>query len=659
MRYFYFSRLCVFLLSMITCIENFCQSLYPPKIQSPNAASLGTYGECPINLFNGMPDISVPVYTLSYGKINIPIWLRYNAAAVKPAQQPGWVGSGWDLDCGGAITRQKHGKVDEWYVNNYAGSNPDAMSIKAYYPFPATSQQANSNFGSYYANLPYSWGSPSQLANDFFVNTYNDPYSGTLTSSPSLDPEADEFSFNALGHSGKFYYEGSSGWKVVSDEDIKVEVIDFFSPSEVVNGITEHVNSSGYQGCMYPSPSNAYQSRMFGSFRLTMPDGTKYIFGGRHGYNPPNGYCCPGDAPDAVEMSSPRGLAQDQSSLDLVFEINTWYLKTIIDPNGAQVSFSYINRYPTTTKFYQVDKSAGIAYNSGNNMSYSNGTDYDKYLLAENMQWPVYLNKILTPTEIMNFKMSNAVCNRYTQKQLTYANFSDNSSLNNATALEGVLLGSNCLFDPNVYLNNIQWQKLDSIVVTDNSYAVALYQNQPVITNKFAFTYSNSATQRLMLGSFQKLDKNSSSVEKYQFYYNSDLVTQSPNLHSDGNYTDHWGYYNGVDLPIDFPSVPMSKAPNPNVCTTELLNKIVYPTAGATVLTWESNDYSQIVSTDRQSLIPWSPGIFGDNTLTGVGGGNRIAEIKNVGSDGALLTDKKYYYKNGYTAGANISALTS
>jgi hypothetical protein len=135
-----------------------------------------------------------------------------------------------------------------------------------------------------------------------------------------MDPEADEFSFNVLGHSGKFYYEGSSGWKVVSDEDIKVEVMDFFSPTDIINGITEHVNSSSYQGCMYPSPSNIYQSRMFGSFRLTMPDGSKFIFGGKHSYSPPNGYCCPGDAPDAVEMSSPRGLATNTNSLDLVLK---------------------------------------------------------------------------------------------------------------------------------------------------------------------------------------------------------------------------------------------------------------------------------------------------------------------------------------------------
>src|SRR6266404_6737268 len=141
MRNFHFSKICFLLFWLIIYTNSFSQSLYPPKMQSPNAASLGTYGETPVNLFTGTPDVSIPIYTLSYGNTNIPLRLRYNPASVKPGQQPGWVGSGWDLECGGAITRQKHGKVDEWYVNNYAGSNPDAYSVKAYYPFPPTSQQ--------------------------------------------------------------------------------------------------------------------------------------------------------------------------------------------------------------------------------------------------------------------------------------------------------------------------------------------------------------------------------------------------------------------------------------------------------------------------------------------------------------------------------------
>src|SRR5258706_6199761 len=86
--------------------EGYCQTLYPPKIQSPNVASLGTFGEVPVNLFTGTPNINIPLYALQYGNINVPINLRYNTAAVKPGQMPGWVGSGWDLESFGTISRQ-------------------------------------------------------------------------------------------------------------------------------------------------------------------------------------------------------------------------------------------------------------------------------------------------------------------------------------------------------------------------------------------------------------------------------------------------------------------------------------------------------------------------------------------------------------------------
>ncbi|MDX1955744.1 MAG: DUF5977 domain-containing protein [Chitinophagaceae bacterium] len=653
------------LLSGILFLSNlFSQSIYPPKIQSPNAGSLGVYGETQMNLFTGTPNISIPIYTLAYGNISMPITLRYNPASVKPAQQPGWVGSGWMLDCGGAITRQKHGKVDEWFVNNYDGQNPDAMAIKSYYPFPSSSALANSTFGSQLANLPNVWSSPAQLRTDFEVNTFAIQYSPllgyTYLSLPAFDPEADEFSFNVLGYSGKFYYEGSQGWKVVCDQNVKVELNYLFTPTEVVNGVSEHVNNSSYNGCLTLSPSNSYQSRMFGSFTLTLPDGTKCIFGGKQPFTPPPGYFGSGDSPVAVEFSSTRGLATDENSQDLVFEINTWYLKKIIDISGNEFNFRYEKRYPTASKSYQVDTTSGVAYFVSGNKTFYGGAGYNRYVLSEIMQWPAYLTQISSPNEIVNFKISNASCHLYTTKQLKYANFSDDNVLNNATVLQGALLGSNCTPDPDVFINNIKWQKLDSITITDNPGSVGLYQNQPKVSNKYLFNYSNTSNQRLMLGSLSRIGKSGGAGAVYQFEYNSDFRTQSSDLNADGNYTDHWGYYNGIDLPLDFQSIHAARVPVPTVSTTELLKKIIYPTGGADLFTWESNDYSQIVSIDRQSLVNWSNGVLGDFTLTGFGGGNRISEIKGIASDGTtVLTHKRYIYKNGYSNGVNLNALTS
>jgi hypothetical protein len=98
------------------------------------------------------------------------------------------------------------------------------------------------------------------------------------------DVQADEFSFNFLGHSGKFYYEGSQGWKVVSDENVQVQLNaapnDFLSSAQVNAAIQQ------YAGKVEPSFNNDLnQTRAFNSFTLTTDDGTRYFFGGAMRWN--------------------------------------------------------------------------------------------------------------------------------------------------------------------------------------------------------------------------------------------------------------------------------------------------------------------------------------------------------------------------------------
>ena len=41
------------------------QSIELPKnIQSPNAASLGKYGDVPVNLYTGKANVNIPIYSL-------------------------------------------------------------------------------------------------------------------------------------------------------------------------------------------------------------------------------------------------------------------------------------------------------------------------------------------------------------------------------------------------------------------------------------------------------------------------------------------------------------------------------------------------------------------------------------------------------------------
>ncbi|MET3878849.1 hypothetical protein [Chitinophaga sp. OAE865] len=86
-----------------------------PKLiaPSPEAASITKYGIYPVNLFTGLPTISIPVYNISVRNFTLPISFDYHASGIKVDDYASWVGIGWNLNAGGAITRTVMGVPDD------------------------------------------------------------------------------------------------------------------------------------------------------------------------------------------------------------------------------------------------------------------------------------------------------------------------------------------------------------------------------------------------------------------------------------------------------------------------------------------------------------------------------------------------------------------
>ncbi|WP_183549155.1 DUF5977 domain-containing protein [Mucilaginibacter sp. AK015] len=87
---------------------------------SPNASSLGKYGELPLNLSTGAASLNIPVFTVTGHDLSLPITLNYNYTGLRPTEQVGFVGLGWTLNAGGVITRTIRGRKD-----NTGGPNQD------------------------------------------------------------------------------------------------------------------------------------------------------------------------------------------------------------------------------------------------------------------------------------------------------------------------------------------------------------------------------------------------------------------------------------------------------------------------------------------------------------------------------------------------------
>lgn len=91
---------------------------------SPEAQAFIKYGNTPVNLFNGAPEISIPIANLKGRELEIPVSLGYDASGLRVEQIPTWVGAGWNLNVGGVVTRNTIGHPDD-----YNSSLPNVYTV--------------------------------------------------------------------------------------------------------------------------------------------------------------------------------------------------------------------------------------------------------------------------------------------------------------------------------------------------------------------------------------------------------------------------------------------------------------------------------------------------------------------------------------------------
>lgn len=105
--------LLVIFTNIITHAQPINQYIKDVTMAAPSASSLGKYGDIPVSYFTGVPNISIPIYNIQSGPLNLPISLSYHSSGVKVGEMASWVGLGWTLNAGGIITRTVMGIPDE------------------------------------------------------------------------------------------------------------------------------------------------------------------------------------------------------------------------------------------------------------------------------------------------------------------------------------------------------------------------------------------------------------------------------------------------------------------------------------------------------------------------------------------------------------------
>lgn len=147
-----------------------------PFPKSPNVASFTKYGDYDVSEYTGVPNISIPLYTIEAGGIKIPITLSYHASGNKLTDVASWVGLGWSLAGGGAISRRIMGGPDD-------GTYGYLSVFKPNYTF--------------------------NLSVDSDMLYMDNVASGLYDTRPDI------YSFDFPGHSGKFFFDGTNAYKPV------------------------------------------------------------------------------------------------------------------------------------------------------------------------------------------------------------------------------------------------------------------------------------------------------------------------------------------------------------------------------------------------------------------------------------------------------------
>ncbi len=161
------SLLILFLLIAKAVFAQYQPIVLPP---SPNTSALSAYGNYRVSDFTGVPDITIPIYVVKSRNFSIPITLYYHASGIKVTDVSSWIGLGWALNVGGQISRKVMGLPDE----------TPSIGLMSY-----------------------------PVRNGTTLSEPDDESWLYQVVSGGYDQQADIFSYDFPGHSGKFIYSNS------------------------------------------------------------------------------------------------------------------------------------------------------------------------------------------------------------------------------------------------------------------------------------------------------------------------------------------------------------------------------------------------------------------------------------------------------------------
>ncbi|WP_221390204.1 T9SS type A sorting domain-containing protein [Dyadobacter sp. NIV53] len=598
----------------------------PQTIQSPIAASLGSYGEIPVSLYTGKPEINVDLHTVTSGNITVPVSLNYDASGVRPDMHAGWTGLNFNLSNVYSITRTVKDGPDEF-------NRPNSSLGELGYLFSGSGLNNGANWA----------------LRDTIIKTATTVSiaSGSTSGTILVDTEPDEYSFSIPGLSGKFYYGSDRKWKIQCDRPVKLEWITtqnthlytpFTPPSQIKGGNPWSTNLTSFH----------YMEHLEG-FVIIDEFGTRYVFGGS----------------DMAFMEySIDFFNQGKSS----WICNAWYLKSITPATGqSAINFTYERGDFVAQMYFSVyNKTARV-----NGGSWFGCADWSSTIGAfgaynGKLISPIYLKEIAADN--FRIKYTSTVSNELKYSEDIFTTYVDKMILDGYSKLDFLTFLYDCYYpvfasypgscgSPTLtsLLAKLKWRKLDKIEIQNGNGATI---------KEFALSYINDPTSRLMLDKIQE-KSGTSVIPPYQFTYFNGTGLSLPGYSK--SHTDHWGFNNGliINTLTDFNAYASygttfrSPATDVRYLKLGIIASIQFPTGGVTRFVFEPHTYSKEVMLKR-----WD----GEDPYAANrrAGGLRIKEIHTydnvkdaAGALVAPVVSKRYYYQSAFNPAAPDTTATN
>jgi hypothetical protein len=628
----------------------------PLNFNSPTAYAFAEYVTNPVGYYTGIPQISIPIYTIQLKDFALPVSLDYHAGGIKVEETASNVGLGWNLNAGGVITRSIKDKADDtsiefcdtkWILSSGV-SRPEIANFNECGNglLWALNEPPTANYdglGSYNVDLNAYNGLPNtpqyslKLIRKFYATTekvytdYKDLYI-----LPMADKEPDIFYFNFAGRTGQFLFDMSSG--------------------------TAQIKTYPYQDLLIEYTTDA--KKKLNSFKITDEKGVAYTFAAvemsenRYGVN--NNLQ---DKDDVIEGGMPLDyhVKNFETGTGITKYNSSWFLTRIDTPLGEYLDLVYedetyaiSSRGPQQTALYFL-KGDPLAYSPNNfNPDPTFTTNWKKGYISLLAYNDLFVSgKRLYKIENDNIKIQFDAPNQRQDIALGYLGTPTGAHAISEITITNKIGGE----------NRIKKVKLTQDYFLSNT---SEYINKPdgLFGNRHDIVVPDSARayKRLWLKSVQEFGKDDNAFDPpYVFTYKYSAYTGKSTdklPHRFSFQQDFWGYYNNAydnNTLIPFQYVYPDKYPvkdnrqysiykkgnsgrefflsgadrKPNefyadVC---MLTKITYPTQGSTEYEYNLHNFRH----EGQ-----------DNS----GGGLRIATIKK--KDG-LKHSPEMWYQYGYS----------